>query len=85
MQRRSVTFTGYLNQRNRLITLRTELKMDDSSIKDSIVLLLGDDEYGDYPKSSLWWEEQYDPLDYSICIPHGIEYDFDWGNKEGDK
>ena len=62
--------------------------MDDSlSLKNSAELYfnnyyskyLDDDEYGDYPKLSLWWEEEYDP------IPYDIEYDFDWDDKEGDE
>ena len=43
------------------------------------------DEYGYYPKVSLWWEEDYDPPDCSACVPCDIEYDFYWDDKEGDK
>ena len=56
--------------------------MDDSClIKDTAGLYLEDDEYGDYPKSSLWWEQDYDPPDY---FPYNIQYDFEWDYTEGD-
>jgi len=64
---------------------------DSSSFKDSVELYfnnyyskyLGDDEYGDYPKLSLWWEEDYDPPDYAAYISYDDEYNFDWDYVEG--
>jgi hypothetical protein len=55
--------------------------MNNSSIKDSTDLYLDDDEYGDYPESSLWWDEDYDPPDYSLYIPNNTDYNFDWGKE----
>ena len=43
-----------------------------------------DNEYGDYPESSLWWDEDYDRPDYYSYIPYNIDHDFDWDDNEGD-
>ena len=61
--------------------------MDDSlSLKNSVELYfndyyskyLDDDEYGDYPKLSLWWDEDYDPPDYPMYTPNNTDDQFDW-------
>ena len=59
--------------------------MDNSSlIKDTAASYLDDEEYGDYPKSSLWWDEDYDPPDYYSYIPYDVDYDFDWDDQGED-
>ena len=59
--------------------------MDDSSLnRDASALYLDDDEYGDYPKSSLWWDEEYDRPDYHSYVPYNIDNDFDWDDQGED-